>query len=94
MCDKKAYKQPQSNFYLGEMSYYSRAYKDALFFYKKSVSLKEDAPYMPVLVLHSAISLDNIGQIKQAKKFYKTVINNYPNTKSATIAKDRIEKIK
>jgi TolA-binding protein len=92
ICDKKGYKQAQVNFYLGEISYYSKAYKDALFYYKKSVSLKEDASYMPVLVLHSAISLDNTGQIKQAKRFYKTVINNYPNTKSATIAKKRLER--
>jgi TolA-binding protein len=94
LCDKKAYKQPQSNFYLGEMAYYGKDYEDALFYYKKSASLKSDTSYMPVLILHSAISLDRTGQKEQAKLFYRNVIDSYPDTKSAAIAKDRMEKIK
>ena len=94
LCDKKGYKQPQSNFYLGEMAYYSKAYEDALFYYKKSASLQSEASYMPVLILHSAISLDKTGQKEQAKLFYRNVIDSYPDTKSASIAKVRLEKLK
>jgi TolA-binding protein len=93
LCDKKGYKQPQSNFYLGEMAYYSKEYKDALFYYKKSAFLQNEASYMPVLMLHSAISLDKTGQKEQAKLFYHNVIDNYPYTKSASIAKTRLEKL-
>jgi TolA-binding protein len=94
LCDKKGYKQAQSNFYLGEMLYYTKAYEDALFYYKKSASINSDTSYMPVLILHSAISLDKTNQKAQAKLFYQNVIDNYPETKSATIAKSRLEKIK
>jgi TolA-binding protein len=94
LCDKKSYRQAQSNFYLGEMSYYSKVYEDALFYYKKSASLKSDTSYMPVLILHSAISLDKTNKKEQAKIFYQNVIDNYPDTKSAKIAKSRLEKLK
>jgi len=48
---------------------------------------------MPVLMLHSAISLDRTGSKEQAKVFYQNVIDTYPNTKSASIAKSRLEKM-
>jgi len=35
---KKGYKPAASNYYLGEISYYTKKYADAIFFYKKSVS--------------------------------------------------------
>jgi len=46
LCDKKGYKVAQSNFYLGEIAYYSKKYDNALFYYKKSAYL-----YKVVLVI-------------------------------------------
>jgi TolA-binding protein len=93
ICDKRGYKVAQSNFYLGEISYYTKAYDNALFYYKKSASISSSASYMPVLMLHTAISLDRVGQKSQAKLFYQNVIDNYPSTKSATIAQNRLGKL-
>jgi len=93
LCDKKGYQVAKSNFYLGEMAYYSKDYESALFYYKKSAGANSSASYMPVLMLHTAISLDKSGQKLQAKLFYQNVIDTYPQTKSANIAKDRIEKL-
>ncbi len=45
---------------------------------------------MPELYLHTAISLENVGEREQAKGFFQYLIDNYPNTKSASIAKKRI----
>ena len=93
ICDKKSYKSASSNFYLGEIAYYSKSYSDAIFYYKKSASLSSSASYMPVLILHTAISLDKTGHKDEAKLFYQNVIDNYADTKSAKIAKDRLERL-
>lgn len=90
---KKGYKPAASNYYLGEIAYYTKQYDDALFYYKKSASLYDQAGYMDVLLLHTAISLDKTGEKEQAKIFYENVIENYPNKKSATIAKERLKGI-
>ena len=84
------YKPASSNYYLGEIAYYTHNYNDAIAYYKQSASLYDKASYMPVLYLHTAISLDKTGQKAQAKGFYQYVIDNYPNTRSAKIAQKRL----
>jgi len=84
------YKSASSNYYLGEIAYYTQNYKDAVAYYKQSASLYDQASYMPVLYLHTAISLDQTGEKQQAKAFYQHVIDNYPNGKVASIAKSRM----
>ena len=84
------YKPASTNYYLGETSYYTQNYKDAIAYYKQSASLYDQASYMAVLYLHTAISLAKSGEKEQAQGFFQYVIDNYPNTKSASIAKKRI----
>jgi len=84
------YKSASSNYYLGEIAYYTRNYKDAVAYYKQSASLYDQASYMSVLYLHTAISLDQTGEREQAQAFYQHVIDNYPNGKVASIAKSRM----
>ncbi len=91
--DKKGYKPAASNYYLGEIAYYTKKYKDAIFFYKKSASLYDQASYIDVLLLHTAISLEKIGDKAQAKIFYRNIIDNYPDKKSAKIAKEKLKKL-
>ena len=92
--DKKGYKPAASKYYLGEIAYYTKKYEDAIFFYKKSVSLYDQASYIDVLLLHTAISLEKTGDKAQAKTFYKNIIDNYPDKKSAKIAKEKLKKLK
>ncbi len=90
---EKGYKSAASNYYLGEIAYYTKHYDDAIFYYKKSAGLYDRASYMDVLLLHTAISLDKKGRKKQAKLFYESVINDYPGTKAAEIAQKRVERL-
>jgi len=90
---QKGYKPAASNYYLGEISYYTKQYEDAIFYYKKSAGLYDKASYMDVLLLHTAISLDRTGQKEQARMFYESVIENYPNKKAASIAKGKLRKL-
>lgn len=90
---QKGYKPAASNYYLGEIAYYTDASEDAIFYFKKSAGLYGEATYMDTLLLHTAISLVKIGEIGQARAFFENIIETYPDNKTATIAKDRLEKI-
>ncbi len=90
---KKGYKPATSNFYIGESCYYTKDYACAVEHYKTSASLYQKASYMPTLLLHTAISLERLGQKDEAKKFYDSVIKLYPKSKSAQIAKERLKKL-
>lgn len=91
---KKNYKPARSHYMVGEIKYYKKNYADAIAYFKKSASLYSKASYMPVLMLHTAISMDNTGDKTNAKTFYKGVIAKYPGSKEATIAKSNLSKIK
>lgn len=91
--DTKGYKPASSNYYLGEIAYYTKQYEDAIFYFKKSAGLYDKASYIDTLLLHTAISLDKTGEKSQAKVFYENIIENYPGKKTAKIAKDRVKKL-
>ena len=90
---KKGYKPAASSFYLGESCYYQKRYDCAIEAYKKSASLYQNASYMPTLLLHTAVSLEKLGEKQEAKKFYDSVVKLYPKSKSAKIAKKKLKKL-
>jgi len=84
------YKTAPSNYYLGEIAYYTNDYYSAISYYKKSASLYNKASYMRILYLHTALSLSKTDQPDQARGFFRYIIDNYPNTKSAEIAQENL----
>jgi len=91
--DAKGYKPAASNYYLGEISYYSKKYEDAIFYFKKSAGIYDKASYIDTLLLHTAVSLEKSGDKTQAKAFYENIIANYAGKKTAKIAKERLKKL-
>ena len=91
--DTKGYKPAASNYYLGEISYYTKQYEDAIFYFKKSAGIYAQASYIDTLLLHTAISLEKNGEKAQAKAFYENIIANYEGKKSASIAKQKLKKL-
>ena len=91
--DTKRYKPAASNYYLGEIAYYTKKYEDAIFYFKKSAGLYDQASYIDTLLLHTAVSLEKSGDKGQAKAFYENIIANYKGKKSAQIAKERLKKL-
>lgn len=77
------YRPAESNFYIGEINYYRKDYKDALHFYKRSMTLYDKAEYLPKLLLHSAISFEELGDKENANNFYRTIIDIYPESHEA-----------
>lgn len=91
--DTKRYKPAASNYYLGEIAYYTKKYEDAIFYFKKSAGLYDKASYIDTLLLHTAVSLEKTGDKGQARAFYENIIVNYKGKKSAKIAKERLKKL-
>lgn len=91
--DTKGHKPAASNYYLGEISYYTKKYEDAIFYYKKSAGLYDKASYIDTLLLHTAISLEKNGEKEQARAFYENIIGNYADKKTASIAKQKLKKL-
>ncbi len=90
---KHKYKPATSSYYLGEIAYDEGRYKDAIAYYKKSASLYDKSSFMPTLLLHTAISFERLGNKKEAKKFYESLIDLYPKSKAAAIAKKHLKKL-
>ncbi|MBN2825137.1 MAG: tetratricopeptide repeat protein, partial [Campylobacterales bacterium] len=91
--DKEEFKSAPTNYYLGEIAYFTKRYEDAIYYFKKSASLYPKASYMHTLLLHTAISLEKSGQKSEAAKFYRKIVNEYSNSSSVSIAKIRLEKL-
>ncbi len=87
------YKPAANNFYLGEIWYYRKKYEDAIRHFKTSAILYDKAPYMPNLLLHSAISFEKIKDFSNAANFYSSLIDIYPDSKEAKTATKKLSNI-
>lgn len=87
----KNYRPAECNFYMGEISYYRKKYKNALGYFKRSMTLYDKASYLPKLLLHSAISFDRLGDSANAQNFYTTIVEIYPESIEAKEASKKIK---
>ena len=90
---KEKYRPAESSFYLGEIWFYRKKYKDAIHYFKNSMMLYDKAKYIPQLLLHSAVSFEKTNDLDNAANFYGTLIDVYPNTQQAQDAKINLAKI-
>ncbi len=84
---KRKYKPAFSHYMIGEMYYRRKNYSNAIFYYKKSSSLYSKAPYMPNLMLHTAVSMKRTGDNAHANIFFEAVVAKYPNSAEARDAR-------
>ena len=87
------YKPAEVNYYLAENWYMRKKYDAAISYYKKSAMLNDKAAYMPTLLLHSAISFEKTKDKDNAKSFYSTLIDLYPDSNEAKTAKQNLSKL-
>jgi len=87
------FKPATHNYYLAESYYYTKQYKSAVAHYTQSYKLYPKGDWIPNLLLHSGISLQNIGDFVKAKNFYETLISNFSNSKEANEAKELLKKL-
>jgi TolA-binding protein len=85
------YRPAENNYYLGEINYYRKNYKDALHYFKTSMMLYDKAKWLPKLLLHSAISFEELGDTQNAQSFYSTLVDIYPDSSEAKEASKKIK---
>lgn len=85
------YKPASTHFYLGEIAYRTGQYDDAIKDYQKSAELNENAAYMDRLLLHTGIALEKSGDKEQARNFFQAIVDGYPGTSSAAVAKKHLK---
>ncbi len=90
--ESRKYKEAAINFYLGEIAYRSGQNDDAIRYYQKSAELNENAAYMDRLLLHTGIALERSGDRDQARNFFRAIVDGYPGTASARVAKRHLKK--
>jgi len=84
-----------SSFYLGEIEYKKKNYKQALAFYKKSINLySKKTSFTAKLLFHTGVSFEKLGMKKNAKLTFKKLINDFSNSKYGNLAKKELEKLK
>jgi len=87
---RRGYKKASTHFYLGEIAYRTGQYATAIDEYKQSAELNENAAYMDKLLLHTGLSLEKNGDKAQAKRFFQAIVDGYPDTVSAKVAKKHL----
>lgn len=87
----RKYKPAAVNFYLGEIAYHTGKNDEAIRYYQKSAELDENAAYMDRLLLHTGIALERSGDKAQARNFFQAIVDGYPGTPSARVAKKHLK---
>jgi len=92
---QRKYLPATSSYYLGEIAYRQGNYKEALAFYKKSINFyPKKTSFTSRLLYHTGISFLKLGQKNKAKLTFQKLINDFPTSKYANLAKKELEKIK
>jgi TolA-binding protein len=84
---ERHYKKAATHFYLGEIAYRTGKYTRAIDEYKQSAEQNDNAAYMDTLLLHTGIAMEKNGEKQQAKRFFQAIVDGYPGTISAKVAK-------
>jgi len=83
-----------SSYYLGEIGFKQKNYKEAIFYYKKSIKLyPKKTSFTTKLLYHTGISFLKLNQKEKAKLTFQKLINDFPNSKFAKLAKKELEKL-
>jgi TolA-binding protein len=82
------YKPAELNYIIGQIYFDTKKYKKSISFFKASALLRDNAWWMPKLLLNSAISLEHTNDIDSAASFYNILIEKYPKSKEALEAKN------
>jgi len=91
----KNYMPATSSFYLGEIAYKKKDYKEALAYYKNSVKLyPKKTGFGAELLYHTGKSFLYLNNKKAAKLSFEKLIADYPKSKLASFVKKDLAKLK
>ena len=92
---QKKYLPATSSYYLGEIAYRQGNYKQALAYYKTSVKYyPKKTSFTARLLYHTGISFIKTGNKQGAKLTFEKLIQDFPDSKYAKLAKKELENLK
>ena len=86
--------KPSALFWLGNAQYALRAYRDAVTNFKSLIAMAPDHLRSPEAALSIANSQVELKDTKAARKTLEDLIKVYPQSEAASVAKDRLTKLK
>jgi TolA-binding protein len=91
--EKRDYKKPEVYFMLGESSFYSSNYNNAMYYYKNSMNLDDKASYLSKLLYHTGISCIKLGDKAKSKIFFRAVVEQFPNSNEAKLSSKYVKPV-
>ena len=86
--------KPSALFWLGNAQYALRGYKEAIANFKSVVALAPDGPRAPEAALSIANCQVELKDTKAARKTLEDLVKVFPESEAASVAKDRLSKLK
>ena len=86
--------KPSALFWLGNAQYALRAYREAVINFKSVVAIAPDHVRSPEAALSIANCQVELKDLKAARKTLEDLIKVYPQSEAASVAKDRLSKLK
>jgi len=86
--------RPSALFWLGNAQYALRAYREAIINFKSVVAIAPDHVRSPEAALSIANCQVELKDTKSARKTLEDLIKVYPQSEAASVAKDRLTKLK
>ena len=81
----KNYKPGLTNYMIGEIYFNQKSYANAVKSYQTSLSKDDKASYIPQLLYHSGLSLENLGDKSNSEKFFTVLKTQYPDSPQAKL---------
>lgn len=86
--------RPSALFWLGNAQYALKAYREAVINFKSVVAIAPDHVRSPEAALSIANCQVELKDVKSARKTLEDLIKVYPQSEAASVAKDRLTKLK
>lgn len=91
--DTRAPNPPKDDYILATESYSKGNYEDAILEYQKFIDTSPKDSRLPGAYLGQGLSLMNLGRKEEAKYFFNTLIDKYPNSRAAKTAREKLKTI-
>ena len=91
--DTQAPNPPKDDYIIATESYNKGKYENAILEYQKFIDTSPRDSRLPGAYLGQGLSLMNIGKKEEAKFFFNTLIDKYPNSKAAKTAREKLKTI-
>ncbi len=84
---------PDALYAIAEANYTKREFREAILAFQRFIATYPRDRRVPLSYLKQGISLINIGKREEAKFFFQTLIDKFPKSNEAEIAKNKLKEI-